>query len=305
MNVLSEKIKKYAAFLGFDACGFSKAEKIPAESKRYTGWLKQGYNAGMGYMSDNLDKRFDPALLVEDTKSIISLALNYYPKEKIPAGNPRIAYYAYGKDYHEVMKSKMNKLFDFIKKEVSGASGRCFCDTAPVLERYWATRSGIGFTGKNTSLIIPGKGSYFFLGEIFLNIELAYDNPSGVSCGKCKRCMEACPTKALNIPYILDSNRCISYQTIENKNEIAEDILPHLNNCVYGCDICQQVCPWNRSARPNDIEEFTPLPDFLSLNMERLDNMTVEEYRKIFKNSAVKRAKYSGLKRNIEALKKR
>ena len=300
----TRQIKGYASKLGFDACGFCKAEDVGQEKEYLQKWLDKGYNADMQYLANNFDKRCNPTLLFDGAKSIISLALKYYPQEKQIDDNPQFAYYADGKDYHDVMKHKMQLLLEFIQQVYPHVTGRVFCDTAPLLERYWAAKTGIGFVGKNTLLIIPGKGSYFFLGEIVLDIELEYDKPQKQLCGSCSRCLSACPTKALKKAFDLDSNKCISYQTIENKKDIDEAIIPNLSNCVYGCDICQQVCPWNRFASPHNTSEFDPAPSFLSLSATDIENMTNEEYQYLFKGSAVKRAKYSGLKRNINALKK-
>lgn len=291
--------------LGFDACGICSAEEVDLENQgAYKSWIDNSFYAGMDYMARNEDKRCNPALLVEGGRSIVCVALNYYPHTKSPEENPQFAYYAYGKDYHDVVKAKLQQLFDFIKSLNPSAEGRPFVDTAPVLERYWAAKAGLGFIGKNSLLIIPKRGSYFFLGELILNLDLEYDKPLSLSCGNCTRCLDACPTKAIVAPRVVDANKCISYQTIENRGEIDEVIVPNLNNRFYGCDICQQVCPWNRYSRPHKTEEFNPSQAFLDLSFERLDNLTVEEYQVIFKGSAVKRAKYSGLKRNLEALKR-
>lgn len=296
-------IKEYAYSLGFDACGICRAEAVDKTEEIYfENWIKNGYQADMDYLANNTEKRLDPTLLVEGSRSIISVALNYYPEIKQPEDAPQFAYYAYGKDYHDVMKDKLNLLFDFIKTLYPEVEGRVFCDTAPVMERYWAVKAGLGFIGKNTLLIIPKKGSYFFLGEVILNLELDYDSPLNLSCGKCTRCLDACPTNALEKAHLLNANKCISYQTIENKGEIAKEIEPLLNNRMYGCDICQLCCPWNRYARPHRTEAFIPKPELLSLDHHAINNMQVEDYQRIFKGSAVKRAKYSGLMRNIKAL---
>ncbi len=299
----SEEIKQHALSLGFDACGICRAHDS-GEEERYMQWLSDNCQAGMSYMERNIEKRLDPRELVEGAKSIISVALNYYPHQKQPGGVPRFAYYAYGKDYHEVMWSKLKQLFLFIQEWYPEASGRCFSDTAPVLERFWAAQAGLGFVGKNTLLIIPGKGSYFFLGEIILNLELDYDSPVSENCGECTRCLRSCPTGAIERPYRVNANKCISYQTIENKGEIAPEIVPNLRNNVYGCDICQLVCPYNREARPHDTPEFMPSEEFLSLDLKKLLEMDEETYREVFRHSAVKRAKFSGLKRNAAAISK-
>lgn len=305
LKLVSQQIKDYATSIGFDACGICKAEKVDFKISNYVdNWVKSGHNAGMDYLSKNKEPRYDPSLLVENAKSIICVALNYYPQIKQNEDVPQFAYYAYGKDYHDIVKAKLRELLSYVESIIPNTGGRVFCDTAPVLERYWAAKSGIGFIGKNTMLIMPRKGSYFFLGEIILDVELEYDNPLNISCGNCTRCLNACPTKALEEEYQLNSNKCISYQTIENKGDISDEIKPLLSYRVYGCDICQQVCPWNRFAKPHDVEEFNPKKSFLDLTYESLSNLTVEEYREIFRGSAVKRAKYEGLMRNISALKK-
>jgi len=301
---ISRKIKEYALSLGFDAIGICMAGEIDLTVKQHLNdWIEKGYQAGMDYLSRNTDKRENPALLVEGAKSIICVALNYYPHQKQPGTAPQFAYYAYGKDYHDVMKAKLRELFRYIKTIVPQVNGREFVDTAPVLERYWAAKAGLGFIGKNTLLIIPGKGSFFFLGELILDIELEYDNPIDISCGNCSRCQTACPTSAFEKPYCLDSNKCISYQTIENRGEIDVNIVPKIGNNVYGCDICQKVCPFNRFSEPHRTDEFLPSDEFLSIDYEVLETMTEEDYRRIFKGSAVKRAKFSGLMRNFKALK--
>lgn len=302
--ISSRQIKDYAYSLGFDACGICKAEPVDIEQqKHFKEWIDNSFHADMDYMARNTDKRSDPTLLVEGSQSVICLALNYYPEIKQPEEQPQFAYYAYGKDYHDIVKVKLQQLYDYIKSLNPLLEGRAFVDTAPVLERYWAAKAGLGFIGKNSLLIIPKKGSYFFLGELIVNLELEYDTPLSLSCGNCTRCIDACPTKAIVEPKVVNAKRCISYQTIENKGEIDDQIVPMLNNRFYGCDICQQVCPWNRYAKPHKVEEFKPSQSFLSLSYERLENLTVEEYQRIFKGSAVKRAKYAGLKRNLDALK--
>lgn len=299
---ISIKIKEYAHQLGFDACGFCKAENIGTEEEHLKQWVAQGYHADMDYLNRNTDKRSNPQLLVEGAKSIISVALNYYPPKTQPIENPQFAYYAYGKDYHKVVKDKLELLYKYIQSIHPETVGRYFCDTAPVMERYWATKAGIGFIGKNSLLIIPKKGSFFFLGEIILNIDLNYDKPIEISCGSCTRCIDACPTKAIESAYILNSNNCISYQTIENRGEIKKSILSKLNNNVYGCDICQKVCPWNKYAIPCTTEEFFISNQLLNITHNQLKTLTIDEYQQFFKGSAVKRAKLDGLQRNIKAL---
>lgn len=300
----SNAIKEYAKSLGFDACGICKAETIDIEAeKSLDQWLTDKYNGEMEYLARNQEKRIDPTLLVENAKSIISVALNYYPQQKQNPDAPQFAYYAYGKDYHDIVKAKLQQLLTYIQELIPNSSGRGFCDTAPVLERYWAAKAGLGFIGKNTLLIIPKKGSYFFLGEVIIDRELSYDNPLNISCGKCTRCIDSCPTNAIEKPYILNANNCISYQTIENKGEIASHIKPKLSNTIYGCDICQKVCPWNRYSKPHTTPELEPNSEFINLDSTKIENLSVEDYQRIFKGSAIKRAKYSGLMRNYKALK--
>ncbi len=300
----SEEIKQFALSLGFDACGICCAKNSGQETK-YLDWISQNCHADMTYLERNIDKRLDPRLLVDNAKSVICVALNYYPREKMPDDVPQFAYYAYGEDYHDVVKAKLNQLFNFIKLRYPDVSGHAFSDSAPVLERFWAAQAGIGFVGKNSLIIIPNKGSYFFLGELIIDLELDYDKPISQNCGNCTRCIDSCPTKAIEKPYRINANRCISYQTIENKNEIAPDIVSQLNNNVYGCDICQKVCPWNRFAKPHNTPDFIPSESFLSLNMEKLSEMDEDTFKSVFKKSAVKRAKFAGLKRNVEALNKK
>ncbi len=299
----SDEIKQKALDLGFDACGICRTTES-GEEERYMQWLQDHWQGGMGYMERNIDKRLDPRLLVEGARSIISVALNYYPPVKLPGKVPQFAYYAYGKDYHEVVREKLRCLFEWIRERVPDVTGRYFSDSAPVLERFWAARAGLGFIGKNTLLIIPGKGSYFFLGELIIDIELDYDEPVTENCGDCTRCLRSCPTNAIEEPYRLNATRCISYQTIENKGEIAPEIVPNLRNNVYGCDICQKVCPWNRDAMSHNIPEFMPSDAFLKLDLEQIMEMDEDRWNHIFRQSAVKRAKLSGLKRNASAISK-
>jgi epoxyqueuosine reductase len=296
----SEQIKQYALSLGFDACGICKAERIDVETENaYIQWLSENGNADMDYLARNIEKRFDPRLLVTGAKSIICVALNYFPHETLPEDVPQFAYYAYGEDYHDVVKVKLKQLFDFIKQQFPEASGRYFSDSAPVLEQYRAARAGIGFVGKNGLLIIPRKGSYFFLGELIIDVELDYDAPVTQHCGNCRRCLDACPTNAIKKPNYLNANKCISYQTIENRGEITIS----LYNNVYGCDICQKSCPFNRFAAPHRTKEFMPSETFLSLDFEKLNTINEETFHSIFQKSAVKRMKFEGLRRNLSGLK--
>ena len=299
----SEEIKKEALRLGFDACGITPADNS-GEEERYMKWIEDNWHADMHYMARNIDKRIDPRLLVEGAKSIISVALNYYPHKKQASHAPQFAYYAYGKDYHDVIRGKLKKLFEFVSARQPELTGRYFSDSAPVLERFWAAQAGIGFVGKNSLLIIPGKGSFFFLGELIIDIELEYDSPITENCGSCTRCLDGCPTSAIEEPYKVNANKCISYQTIENRGEISSYVSPRLKNYVFGCDICQKVCPWNRVSTPHNTLEFMPNDSFMNLDLKKMLEMDEEEYREVFRGSAVKRTKFAGLKRNVIAVSK-
>lgn len=311
---LSSEIKQKAASLGFFACGIAKATPVDADTaKRVKAWIDKGYCADMNYLRDNLDKRLNPSLLMPGVKSIVSVALNYAPKQYIPSDQWQIAAYAYGEDYHEVVKNKLRALaLHFNFKEIrmkdtptendNQIHFRAFCDTAPVLERYWATRAGLGFIGKHTQLIIPKAGSMFFLGELFLDIELEYNQPLQRHCGRCSACIDACPAHALSVENGLDANKCLSYQTIENRGDITEQVAEQMENTIYGCDKCLQACPWNKQSKPTNIPEFAPKQELMEMTRDKWINLTVEDYRRIFKKSAVKRAKYSGIMRNINAV---
>lgn len=297
---LAKQIKAEAYRLGFSACGIARADFVGEEKERLEQWLANGHHAGMAYMSNHLDKRCDPRLLVDGTKSVISVALNYYPSHRLREDQLQFAYYAYGQDYHEVMKERLMKLLNYINEQLQPVNGRAFCDTAPVLDRYWARQAGLGWIGKNGQLIIPHAGSYFFLGEILLDIELENDIPMENHCGNCCRCLDSCPTKALEGPFTLNANRCISYLTIENKGEIPAEFASKMGNHLYGCDDCQRCCPWNRFASPHHVKEFEPSEAFLSMEKADWEGLAVEQYRTLFKGSAVKRAKYEGLMRNLK-----
>ena len=296
---LSDKIKQHALSLGFDACGVCSAESS-GEEENLREWIRLNYQGDMSYLERNIEKRDDPRLLVPGAKSIVSVALNYYPNKKRNPSLPQFAYYAYGKDYHFVVKEKLKLLLEYIQTINPDTEGRFFCDSAPVLERYWAAKAGLGFVGKNTLLIIPSKGSFFFLGELIINQELDYDTPLNLSCGSCTRCIDACPTRAIVQSHLLDSNRCISYQTIEKKGEQDKDI--DTGNWVYGCDDCQLVCPWNRFSKPHSTPEFNPSFEFLVLDLEALQTMNQEQFSILFSKSAVKRAKLVGIERNVRKL---
>ena len=320
-SILAESIKAEAKRLGFFACGIAKAEPVDeVTSHHFRQWLREGHQAGMSYMANHQDMRLDPRLLMEGTESIICVALNYAPAKRIPDDEYQIAAYAYGQDYHDIVKDKLHQLATFIANReetlaylVSGENGltpsafayRAFSDSAPVLERYWAVKAGLGWIGKNRQLIVPKAGSMFFLGELFVNIALPYDKPQENRCGQCQRCLEACPTGALSAndsASAFDANLCLSYQTIENRSTIPETIVRKMGNSIYGCDRCQQACPWNAFAHPTDEPALQPKDELLQMTKAKWQTITEDEYRRLFKGSAVKRAKYSGLMRNIKAV---
>ena len=295
-------LKAEALRLGFSACGVSPAEPVgAADCDAFVRWIDEGCHADMGYLAANLDKRLDPTLLVEGARSVVSVALNYFPPRDIPPGEYRLAWYALGEDYHTVMKDKLARLLDYLRTLLPGVSGRAFCDTAPLLERYWAWRGGLGWVGKHTQLILPHAGSAFFLGELVVDCTLTYDTPMPSRCGTCDRCLRACPTGALTRPRHLDARRCLSYLTIEHRGEIPPEAASRLSDSIYGCDRCQQACPWMRFARPTDEARLHPRDGLLAMRRADWRRLDVETYRRLFKGSAVKRAKFEGLTRNIRA----
>ena len=300
----SNLIKSKAKELGLDLCGIVKAEFLADEKENFLSWLDKGFHGEMGYMANNIEKRLDPRLLVENTKSIVVVGLNYFPKEQQTDPNaPVIAKYAYGKDYHFVLKERLNQLLDYINSEIEEVSGRAFVDSAPVLEHAWAKRAGLGWIGKNSLLINRKIGSFLFLGELFLDIELEYENPIYTDfCGGCNRCIRSCPTGAITEPYVVNGSKCISYYTIELKGDIPEEVKGKFQNRVFGCDICQDVCPWNRMAKSHNVQEFLPNPSLLSMSKEDWQLMDAHKFGEIFKNSAVKRTKFKGVKRNLDFL---
>jgi len=294
-------IKSTAKKLGFDYCGISKAEFLKREASRLKRWLASNHHGRMAYMADHYEKRLDPSKLVEGAKSVISLLYNYFPESELPVeDNFKLARYAYGKDYHYVLKTKLKDFMSLIKGKIENVQGGVFVDSAPVLERQWAAKSGLGWIGKNTMLINKKAGSYFFIAEIIINIELAYDNPTGDFCGICNRCLEACPTSALT-PYQMDASRCISYLTIELKEEMPDEFKGKLRNWIFGCDICQEVCPWNKFAKAHTEPDFTPDEKLKKMNKKKWIELTEDDFQSLFKKSAVKRTKYKGLKLNINA----
>ncbi|MGL4993474.1 MAG: tRNA epoxyqueuosine(34) reductase QueG [Bacteroidales bacterium] len=302
-STIKQLIIDKALNLGFNKIGFAKAEAIDSTNKAFFNeWIKSEMHADMAYMNNNLDKRLDPTKLVDGSKTIIVLAMNYYPLEKQPIDIPQISMYAYGKDYHDTIRERLRILLEYINSEITQCNGRGFTDSAPILERYWAQKAGIGFIGNNNMLIIPNAGSFYFLATLIVDIQITPDKPMKPRCGSCQRCIDACPTKALIASKTLDSRRCISYLTIEHKGDIPQEIKPLLNNRLYGCDICQTICPWNRFSSPNTIEEFKPRREILELDNQTLSRLTKEEFSKLFKGSAIKRTKYEGLMRNFNAI---
>lgn len=307
MDPLSNWIVAEAGKLGFDACGIARATALEKESAHVEQWLEEQYEGEMSYLNRNKEKRYDPRLLVEGTRSIVTVLYNYFPKQKLPeTDNFKIAKYAYGADYHDVLKRKMRQLLERIENHVGKMQGcRVFVDSAPVLDRAWAVKCGLGFIGKNTSLIHPKKGSFFFIGHLFLPMELTETGHESTNrCGRCTRCIEACPTGALEAPFRIDARKCISYLTIEHKGSLVGFDPNRFNDWIYGCDICQDVCPYNRFSSPNSEPEFQPSEKLLSMRKEDWKNIDQAVFEALFKHSAVKRAGYEGLKRNIDFIAK-
>ena len=302
-SAYSNKIKLAAQKLGFLSCGISKADFLEDEAPRLEQWLSQGHHGSMYYMERNFDKRLDPRILVPGAKSIVSLLLNYHTDQKqIDPEAPKISSYAYGLDYHSVIKKKLKKMMKIIHREIGEVNGRVFVDSAPVMEKAWAAKSGLGWVGKNTNLISKKVGSFFFIAELILDLELEYDLPVADHCGSCTACIDACPTEALIKPYQIDGSKCISYLTIELKESIPSEFKGKMDNWAFGCDVCQTVCPWNRFSTPNNESAFKPQSDLLSLSKKEWEEMTESVFNTVFKNSAVKRTKFNGLKRNIKFL---
>jgi len=293
-------IKTEAKRLGFLSCGISKAEFLEEEAPRLEKWLNQNMHGQMQYMENHFDKRLDPTKLVEGSKSVISVLLNYYPSEsqKDPTA-PKISKYAYGTDYHFVIKDKLKQLLQVIQEEIGEVNGRAFVDSAPVLDKAWAAKSGLGWIGKNSNLLTQQVGSFYFIAELIVDLELAYDTPVTDHCGTCTACIDACPTQAIVDPYVVDGSKCISYFTIELKEEIPTSYHGQFDDWMFGCDICQDVCPWNRFSKPHNEPLFNPKPELMSMTKKDWEEITQEVFSKIFQKSAAKRTKFSGLTRNI------
>lgn len=289
--------------LGFSFCGIAKAEFLREEAPRLEAWLRKGYQGKMGYLENYFDKRLDPTLLVPGAKSVISLLYNYTPEKDLAEETGyKIAKYAYGEDYHFVVKDKLQGFVEEIRASIGAVEGRAFVDSAPVMERVWAKKSGLGWIGKNSLLLNREAGSFFFLAELIIDLELDYDGPVRDYCGSCTACIDACPTDAITDPYVVDASKCISYFTIELREEIPREVKGKFENWIFGCDICQDVCPWNKFSRPHQEPRFAPADELKSMTPTEWREMTEEVFRKVFKRSAVKRTKFEGLKRNIRFL---
>jgi len=285
------------------SCGISKAGFLEDEAPRLERWLNQNYHGEMNYMEHHFDKRLNPTLLVDDAKSVISLLLNYYPSEVQNPGSYKISKYAYGQDYHFVIKEKLKELLYTIQSEIGDVSGRAFVDSAPVLDKAWAAKSGLGWIGKNSNLLTQQVGSFYFIAELIVDLELEYDHATTDHCGTCTACIDACPTEAIVAPYVVDGSKCISYFTIELKENIPLEMKGKLDDWMFGCDVCQDVCPWNRFSKAHKEPLFNPNPELLSFTKKDWEEITEDTFKKVFKNSAVKRTKYEGLKKNIQFLK--
>ncbi|MFY0672115.1 MAG: tRNA epoxyqueuosine(34) reductase QueG [Bacteroidia bacterium] len=299
----SQLIKKLAKQLGFNACGISKAEFLEPEARKLELWLSQNMNGKMAYMANNFDKRTDPTKLFEGCKSVVSLVLNYYPQEEQDTGLPKISRYAYGRDYHKVLKGKCKALINQLQGEIGDFAGRAFVDSAPVMDKAWAQRSGLGWIGKHSNLINRNIGSYFFIAEILCDLDLAPDAPIKDYCGSCTKCIDACPTDAIESPYVVNGSKCISYLTIELKDAIPTEFKGKFENWAFGCDICQEVCPWNRFSTPNNENDFNYRKDAMELNEKEWLEITEDIFNKKFAGSPIRRTGIQGMKRNIRFLK--
>ena len=294
----SKLIKTAAKNLGFLSCGISKAEFLEEEAPRLEQWLREGKHGQMAYMENNFDKRLDPRLLVPGAKSVVSLLLNYYTDKQQVKGAPKISKYAFGTDYHFVIKGKLKQLFQILQDQIGEINGRVFVDSAPVMDKAWAARSGLGWMGKNTNLITQKVGSFYFIAEMIIDLELEYDTPVTDHCGTCTACIDACPTEALS-PYNIDASKCISYLTIELKDQIPHEFQNKMDDWTFGCDVCQDVCPWNRFSKSHNEPLFDPNPEMMDFKRKDWEELTETAFETIFKNSAIKRTGYEGLKRNL------
>ena len=285
------------------SCGISRAGFLEEEAPRLEIWLNNQMHGQMSYMENHFDKRLNPALLVDGAKSVISLLLNYYPFEHQNMDSYKISKYAYGQDYHHVIKEKLKELLHFIQTEIGEVSGRAFVDSAPVLDKAWAAKSGLGWVGKNSNLITQKVGSFYFIAELIVDLELEYDTPTTDHCGNCTACLDSCPTEAIVAPYVVDGSKCISYFTIELKDNLPQEMKGKFDDWMFGCDVCQDVCPWNRFSKPHNEPLFNANSEILDFSKSDWEEITLDTFQKVFKNSAVKRTKYEGLLRNINFLK--
>ena len=299
----TELIKNEAKRLGFISCGISRAEFLEDEAPRLEKWLKMKMNGEMKYMENYFEKRLDPRKLVNDAKSIISLTYNYYPEDLQNKEAPKVSKYAYGMDYHYVIKEKLNFFLTFIKDKIGNVHGRAFVDSAPILEKAWAAKSGIGWVGKNSNLITKQVGSFYFLAELIVDLDLDYDTIESDHCGQCTACIDSCPTEAITEPYVVDGSKCISYFTIELKENIPQEFKGKFDDWVFGCDVCQDVCPWNKFSKPHKEPLFQSSSELMKMSRDEWNEITEETFNKIFKNSAVKRTGYKGLTRNLNFIK--
>lgn len=300
----TQLIKTEARRLGFDFCGISKAEFLEEEAPRLEKWLKASMHGQMQYMENYFDKRLDPTLLVEGAKSVVSLLFNYYPDQTQNPDAPKISKYAYGNDYHDIIKEKLKEFVHTLKEQIGDINGRVFVDSAPVLDKAWAKKSGLGWVGKNANLINKQQGSFFFIAELILDIDLEYDGPIKDYCGTCTKCIDACPTEAIVAPYIVDGSKCISYLTIELKEAIPIEFKHKMDNWAFGCDVCQDVCPWNSFSQAHHEPQLKNTNGLIDFSKDEWYELSEELFNSVFKHSAIKRTKYKGLKRNLEFLKK-
>ena len=301
----TQQIRAFTRQLGFDYCGIAKAQQLDEDARRLEQWLKKGLHGNMQYMENYFDLRIDPTKLVPGARSVITLLLNYFPQQSQESDTPNISKYAYGKDYHEVIKKKLNALLALMNEHIGEIHGRGFVDSAPVLERTWARRSGLGWIGKNGNLITKHQGSFFFIATLITDIELEYDDPYAKDyCGTCRKCIDSCPTGAIGEGKVINGSQCISYYTIELKDMLLpEDKKGQFADWMFGCDVCQDVCPWNRFAKPTQETEFTPIPEILNFTSKEWESLTEDAFKKIFRHSPLKRSKFQGIQRNVKFLK--
>ena len=292
-------VKRLARELGFSFCGISKAGFLEEEAARLEAWLKKGMHGEMGYMANHFDKRLDPTLLVPGAKSVVSLLFNYFPEKKQSEGTPGISKYAFGEDYHDVVKDRLKRFISLLNEEIGQVEGRAFVDSAPVLDKAWAKKSGLGWIGKNANLINKSHGSFFFIAELIIDLELEADGPVKDYCGTCTACIDACPTEAIVQPYVVDGSKCISYLTIELRNAIPEEFKGKMDDWAFGCDICQDVCPWNRFSKPHNEPRFSPHEDILNLSKQEWLEMTADVFEDRLKKSPLRRAGFDGLVKNL------